>query len=158
MKKKYSRIKVSLCFMCCLTVVFSRDVQAQTLLARNTSYPLTGYEDSVGGTVEAAIAAGVVDAYDTKSFRVKLLSKRKSVYSDSRGARFPCKERPKVTSCAASFPVEGSDCLTKYRYLFRVNPKKKRVAALFQELLVCEDGGYIYSQHSGIARYTVRKR
>jgi hypothetical protein len=133
-------------------------MQAQTLTARTQSYPLTDYEDSNYALPEEAIAAGVVDAYDTKSFRIKLLSKSKSTYSDSRGARLPCKERPTVTICSASFPVENTNCITKLTYIFRVNVRKRLIAASFEELFSCEDGIFLYSQHSGVSTFSVKRR
>ena len=133
-------------------------MQAQTVKVKTTSYPLTYYEDSNGASAEEAVAAGVVDAYDTKSFQVKILSRKKSAYSDSRGARLPCKERPTVTICSASFPVDNSDCTTKYTYSFRVNGKKRLVAASFEELFSCGDGSYIYSQHTRITSFSVKKK
>jgi hypothetical protein len=119
---------------------------------------LVDYEDSNYASPEEAIASGVVDAYDTKSFKIKLLSRRKSAYSDSRGARLSCKERPTVTICSASFPVENTPCTTKLTYSFRVNVKRRLVAASFEELLSCSDGTFLYSQHAGISRYSIGRR
>ena len=135
----------------------SRDVQAQTIVVGRASYPLTYYEDSNGGSAEDAILADVVDEYDTKSYKIKLLSRTKSTYTDSRGARFSCKERPTFTRCSATFPVDGTDCVTKYTNVFRVNFSRRQVLAVFEELFACEDGSYILSQHSGIMKFSVRR-
>ena len=134
------------------------DAEAQSVSVKTTDYPLVDYEDSNGASADEAIAAGVVDEYDTKSFKIKILSKKKSFYTDSRGARLWCKERRNATICAASFPADGTACTTTYTYSFGIIIKKKRLVAVFEELFSCPDGSYIYFRHSGTTRFTIKRR
>jgi hypothetical protein len=147
-----------------LSVVFGflggavSDTQAQSIAVRKMSYPLSYYEDSNGGSAEEALDAGIIDAYDTKSFKIKIVSRNRFVYSDSKGARFSCRDSRTATTCSATFPVEGSDCTDKFTYSFVFNARRKRVAAIFEQLFACGDGGFIFTRHSGIAPYSVRGR
>jgi hypothetical protein len=140
-----------------IPIGFTIPSHAQTATVGTASYPITYYEDSSGGSADEAIAADVVSEFDTKSFKIKVLSRTKSVYTDSKGARFNCRERPTSTRCSATFPKEGTNCITRYTYTFRFNFRRRLVFSVFEELFSCSDGIYILSQHTGTSRFSVRR-
>ena len=142
-----------------VAIGFTSASYAQTATVRTTSYPLTYYEDSNGGSAEEAIAADVVSEFETKSYKIKVISakKKRSVYTDSLGARLNCRETPRSTRCSATFPQEGTGCSTKYTYTFSFNFRNRKVFSIFEELFSCADGAYILSQHTGISRFSLRR-
>jgi hypothetical protein len=133
----------------------------QTLMVGTASYPLVYYEDEAGTSAAEAVLEGFADEYQTKSYRIKVTSRTRSVYSDSQGARFPCRETKTRTICRASFketvPETGTECTSDYNYTFRLNTRRRQVLADFDKFYSCEDGLYVLFRHSGVARYRVSR-
>jgi hypothetical protein len=129
------------------------DVAAQTLIVGPAEYYLSHYEDSAGNVTENAYAIGVPDVV-ARSFRIKLISRKRSVYSDSDGRRYSCAEYPKYTACGGTIAFTVDDGLTQCEgtagFFFTIK-KRNTVDAIFQDEIYCDDGTFIRIQYVGRA-------
>lgn len=131
-------------------------VEAQTFVAPSQEYALSYYMDSDGFELGSAVSELGVPSADARSFRIKIASKKRAVYSDSWGSRLICSVVSGSIRCEdrASFvdDVVGVQCTIAVLYVFSGGRRGGAWNATFQENMQCEDGWYRSLEYSGRAR------
>lgn len=151
---------VSIIFLCCLLSCFSdevffTDAFGQTISVGKRNYPIVDYYDNEANTLDDVLAAGTIEPNDYKSFKLKVLSKRRLRYTDSYGTRINCADNPTYARCIDKY--YGEDYVVTSTFTFRFNPRKKLVSCVFEYYYEFNDGSYSYSNYSGISRYSVSR-
>ena len=130
--------------------------EAQTFLAQSQQYPLSFYTDSDGYRASSAVSELGVPAEDSRSFRIRVYSKRRAVYADSWGSRLPCSIAAGSIRCTeqASFNDEltGMQCTISVAYAISGSRRGGFWHVLFKEDTQCVDGWYRSLEYSGRVR------
>jgi hypothetical protein len=136
-----------------LILLFPAQSNAQTLIAGAAEYYLTYYEDSAGNVTDTAYAIGVPEVIE-RAYRVKLVSRKRSVYTDSDGRRYSCTEYPRYTACGNTITFTPDDGVTECEgtaSFFFTMKSRNTVDAIFQDEIYCDDGAFIKIQYVGRA-------
>jgi hypothetical protein len=139
-----------------ILLLISVRVEAQTFVAPSQEYALSFYMDSEGVAADSAVSDLGVPSRDSRSFRIRVHSKKRAVYADSWGSRLICSVVSGSIRCEerASFVDDavGVQCTISVLYLFSGSRRGGSWNALFREYMQCEDGWYRSLEYSGRAR------